>query len=114
MVAACLTVVAANAGAVRVLEILERSYELRLSRVTLPESTNGSVGYSRCATCVREYKAVGAETLYFVDGEPVTLAQMRQHAARITRSSGSGELTLVVVHFDPSTEIATRIRIESP
>ena len=103
---------AANAQAFRVLEILERSYELRLSSVSFPETTNGSIAYSTCATCSRGSMAVSAETLYFVNGQGVTLAVMRQEAARILRSARAGDPTLVVLHYDPKTEVATRIRIE--
>jgi len=105
---------AANANAVRVLEILERSHELRLSRVALPESTNGTVGYSKCDTCAREFISVDGATVYLLNGQSVTLADMRLQAARILQSTAAGDMTLVVVHFDPDTEVATRIRIEQP
>jgi len=104
----------ASANAVRVLEILERSHELRLSRVALPEATNGTVGFSRCDTCAREFLSVDSATVYLLDGKTVTLADMRLQAARILQSAAPGDMTLVVVHFDPDTEVATRIRIERP
>jgi len=108
------SIAAANANAVRVIEILERSHELRLSRVTLPESVNGTVGYSRCDACAREYMSVDDATLYLLNGQVVTLAEMRLQAARILRSAQSADITPVVLHFDPATDIATRIRIEHP
>jgi hypothetical protein len=105
--------VAANAQAFRVLEVLERSYELRLSQVSLPESTLGKIGYSSCATCARKSMAVSNDTLYFINGQKVTLAQMRQEAVRILRAAGTRNPILLVLHYDPDTEVATRVRIEN-
>jgi hypothetical protein len=102
----------AAAHSARVFEVLERSYELRLSSVVFPEAANGSIAFIPCATCQRKAMPVSSETSYFVNGMELTLSGLREEAARIRRSESGGSPTLVVLHYDPATDVATRVRIE--
>jgi hypothetical protein len=104
---------AINAQAIRVLEVIERSYELVLTDVSLPQSTNGTVGYKACDACARQYMPVSGVTSYFVEDRMMTLAQFSAEVARIRQLPGASERTLVMLHYDPETEVATRIRVNT-
>jgi hypothetical protein len=110
---AALALFCSSAQAVRVLEILERSYELGLADVTLPQSANGQIGFKSCDTCARQYMPVSASTRYFLQGQPVTLTQLGQEANHIRNNAGAADRTMVVLHYDPETEVATRIRVDT-
>ena len=108
-----LALFAAGAQATRVLEILERSHELALSNVTLPQSVNGNVSFKACDGCVREYMPVSGATTYYVGGLNVSLAQFTVEVNRIRQVSSTEARTMVMLHYDPETEVATRIRVRT-
>ena len=112
-IVACL-LCAGSVQATRVLEVLERSHELRLTDATLPQSTQGRMGFKTCESCAWDYMPVSESTLYFVGWRTATLGEVAEEAARIRRVQGASDSTLVMLHFDPKTEVATRIRILRP
>ena len=99
-----------SASAVRVLELLERSYELLLSDASLPRSAGGSVTFKACAECETESIVVTASTRYFLGDQTVSLAEFRQHAQALAQQ-GAEERTLLMVHYDIDTRRATRLRM---
>jgi hypothetical protein len=99
--------------AVRVIEQLERSYELALSDVDLPGSTSGAVVFKTCATCSTQSLAVTASSRYYIDKQQVTLAELKTQASVIGQSAARDQPTLVMVHYDVHTNIVTRIRIST-
>ncbi|HMB73160.1 MAG TPA: hypothetical protein VKQ06_06285 [Gammaproteobacteria bacterium] len=103
-----------SAQAFRVLEVLERSYELRLTDVSLPRSDAEAIGYKPCTRCAYSYMHISGETTYHLGSRRVSLAELTEEAARIKRTAGASDRTLVMLHYDPQTGIATRIRMESP
>jgi len=103
----------AGAQATRVLEILERSHELALAEVTLPQSTNGTIGFKACDTCIREYMPVSASTRYLLGDRAVSLVELGQQVNQIRLNSGALNRTMVMLHYDPETEVATRIRVRT-
>lgn len=98
------------ASAVRVLELLERSYELRLSDANLPRSAGDSVTFKACEECSTESIAVTASTGYFLAEQQVSLADFRQHAQGLAQQ-GADSRTLLMVHYDIDTRRATRLRM---
>ena len=105
---------AGSAQATRVLEVLERSYELALSDVTVPQVSTGNVGFKPCDTCAYKYMSVSGTTLYYVGSQMATLATFSEEVARIRRMSGQSDRTLVMLRYDPKTEVATRISVATP
>lgn len=108
-----LALFAASAHAVRVLEILERSHELALADVSLPQSSGGMIGFKPCSSCAREYMPVNAQTTYTLSGQALSLAQLGQAVNRIRLNSNELGRTMVVLHYDVETEVATRVRIRT-
>lgn len=101
------------AHATRVLEILERSYELALSDVTLPQTSTGAIAFKACERCARESMPVSNSTRYLFGGREVTLPELRQEAARIKAARSDLDTTMVGLHYDPETKVATRIHVET-
>lgn len=103
---------AGSAEAVRILEVLERSFELRLTDVSLPRTQAEAVGYKPCGTCAFSYMHVSGDTTWHLGARTVSLAELTEEAARIRRIPGASDRTLVMLHYDPQTGIATRIRMD--
>lgn len=101
----------ASAHATRVLEILERSHELALADVTLPQSSGGTISFKACSSCVREYMSVNGSTQYFLSGQAISLTQLAQEVNRIRLAASTLNRTMVVLHYDADDDVATRIRI---
>jgi hypothetical protein len=98
------------AWAVRVIEQLEGSYELRLADVTLPRSTAGSVTFKACDDCSIETVPVTASTSYFVGDREVTLAELTEQArAASQRSATNGNWTQLMVFYSATAKRATRL-----
>lgn len=106
-----LALFAAGAQATRVLEILERSHELALADVSLPQSTNGNISFKACGGCARQYMSVSGTTTYSIGGLNVSLAQLTVEVSRIRQVSSTEARTMVMLHYDPESEVATRIRV---
>lgn len=98
------------AWAVRVLELVERSYELWLSDASLPRSAGGSVTFKACSECSFESIVVTDSTRYSLGDLQVSLADFRQHAQSLVQQR-AGERTLLMVHYDIDTRRATRLRL---
>ena len=99
------------ASAVRIVELVERSYELRLSDASLPLSVGGSVTFKACSECPTESIAVTQSTAYFLTKtQQVALADFRQHAQALVQQ-GAATRTLLMVHYDIDTRRATRLRM---
>lgn len=98
------------AWAVRVLELVERSYELWLSDASLPRSAAGSVTFKACSECALESIVVTESTHYSLGDLQVSLADFRQHAQSLAQQ-GAEERTLLMVHYDIDTRRATRLRL---
>ena len=108
-----LALFAAGAQATRVLEILERSHELALAEVTLPQSANGTISFKSCSTCVREYMGVSNSTKYLLGNSEVSLTALAQEVNRIRTTPGTLNRTMVMLHYDPDSEVATRIKVST-
>lgn len=95
--------------AVRVLELVERSYELRLADVTLPRSAVGSVTFKVCPECTIESVPVTTGTRYFIGKQEATLAELTEQTRLASQRSGTGEPGILMVHYDIDTKRATRL-----
>jgi hypothetical protein len=102
-----------SAQATRVLEILERSYELALADVSLPATASGAIGFKTCGSCAREYMSVDASTRYFLGGQPITLVQLTQEVNQIRLAASTLNRTMVVLHYGAEDGVATRIRVDT-
>jgi hypothetical protein len=99
--------------AVRVLEIVERSYELSLGDVNLPASSSGAVVVKECATCKLESLAVTGSTRYYFNKQLMTITELQQQVAAIGQAARADGSTIVAVHYKVDTKVVTRIRVNT-
>ncbi|HEX7080018.1 MAG TPA: hypothetical protein VF329_03290 [Gammaproteobacteria bacterium] len=109
LLAACL-LASPNAWAFkRVFELVERSYELTLDTVTLPDSTAGTVIFRECDTCDPKSLRVTSATRYFLDGTELAFADFKQMVEALRADDDT--IKGVYVHYDIETTNVTRIRV---
>ena len=89
----------------------ERGLELRLSDVTLPDSTAGLVGFKQCETCAFESHSVTDSTRYLLNGRPLLFRDFVKAAADLRAAKDGGANTLVGVYIDVASERVNRIAL---
>ena len=98
-----------QASAYRVLEQLENAYELQLGVVTLPSDANGSVVFTPCSTCNTTSLRVTDGTRYFIAGQLVELAELRERAAALRATVDGQQRVGVFVYVDSESLRVTRL-----
>jgi hypothetical protein len=99
-----------TAGAVRVIELVERAVELTLDELTLPSGTGTTISFSECASCGISTHRLTDETVYQANRQTLPLAEFLAVAAEI----GSGphaSLAVATVYLDIATGRVTRIEV---
>ena len=98
------------AWAVRVIELIEGSYELRLTDVTLPRSSSGSVTFKACESCSIQSLAVTPSTGYFVGASEVTLPELTEQAGLAKQATNAtGNWPQLMVFYSTDTKRVTRL-----
>jgi hypothetical protein len=64
--------------------VVTKAYEVELSGLRLPGSTNGTLGFKPCRDCDFETVRVTTTTRYEADGQNFNLHDFRNELARIT------------------------------
>ena len=111
LIAAALFALANSAGAVRVLEPVERAAELTLSQLTLPAGTDGTLSFRTCADCRLSSHRVTATTKYLLDGSELPLEDFRRAIEEIRESRAANDSTTAAVFLDLATERVTRVSV---
>ena len=62
---------------------IEQAYEVPLSLLRVPASTNGSVMFRECAECQQFSVPVNGNTQFLIDGKPVLLRDFRKTLFKI-------------------------------
>ena len=102
-----------SAWAVRVLEVVESSYELRLTDASLPLSSSGSVTFKACDDCSIEAIPVTPGTRYLLNRQEATLTEFNEHARQVRAQPDVVARTMLMVHYDRDTRRATRLVIKT-
>jgi hypothetical protein len=100
-----------TAGAVRVLEQVERAVELTLGELTLPTSDGGTINFSECPTCSISTHRVTSETVYHVNRQALPLGEFLRVVAEIRERSTGNSTTVATVYLDIKTERVTRVEV---
>lgn len=98
----------ASAQGPRPIQIIERSYELDLSRVVFPLGPAGSVIVKPCAECTNVIHQVDASTSYLLNAAPVSYEDFMLMVDERRRIDG-GRMTSVGVYYDVETKKVKRI-----
>ena len=100
-----------TAGAVRVLEQVERPVELSLADLTLPAAGGTTVSFSECATCGSSTHRVTDTTLFVANGAMVSWADFLVIAGEISDKPDGAKKAMAVVFLDVATGRITRIEM---
>ena len=111
LIAVALLGLANTAGALRVLEQVERAAELTLSQLTLPSGTDGTLSFKTCAECRTSSHRVTAVTKYLLDGREVPFEDFLVAVADIRKSRTANERSTAAVYLDIATERVTRVSV---
>ena len=108
---ALLTGFTSSAWAYRVVEQLEDAYELTLGLVRLPANERATVVFTACENCRTTALRVTAETKYFANGAPVSLADLRDIADDLRATTVGRNDTLVYVYYDVASLRVNRLKL---
>jgi hypothetical protein len=100
-----------TAGAVRVIEQVERAVELTLGDLALPSSGGTTIGFSECPTCGSSTHRLVDSTVYRANGQTVPLVEFLRIAAEISDKPNAANAAVAVVFLDLATGRITRIEV---
>jgi len=63
-----------TAGAVRVIKLIERPFELSVGDLSLPSETTGTLTFKPCDGCRAEIRRLSTSTAFLLNGGPVDFA----------------------------------------
>jgi hypothetical protein len=112
LVAAALLCLVNTAGAVRVLEQLEKPVELTVSQITLPTGETGTLSFKECDECRTSSHRVTSATKYLLNGREVPLADFLIVIEEIRSNRRVAETTNAAVFLDIATERVTRVSVK--
>jgi hypothetical protein len=99
-----------TAGAVRVIEQVERAVELTLAELTLPTGEGSTVSFSECPDCGTSTHRLTDATVLKANGQTLPLAEFVRVASEI-RGRANGDNAVAVVFLDIATSRITRIEV---
>lgn len=109
--AAALLLAVNTAGAVRVIEQVERALELTLGDLILPPQGGTTVSFAECSACSLNTHRLTDSTVYTVNGRVVPLAEFLTAAAEIAARPNGRSGTIATVFLDIKTGRLTRIEV---
>jgi hypothetical protein len=110
LLAAALLLAFNTAGAVRVLEQVERPIELTLADLTLP-AEGGTISFRECGGCSLSTHRLLDTTEYRANGQTVALADFLRIAEEIGDKPKGAEKAMAVIFLDVATARITRIEL---
>lgn len=111
LIAAALLLAVDTAGAVRVIEQVERAVELTLADLDLPATGGTTVSFRECGTCVISTHQLTDSTVFEANGQTVPLIDFLQIADEIGAKPNGERRAVATVFFDIATGRLTRIEL---
>jgi hypothetical protein len=99
------------AGAVRVIEQVERAVELTLAELTLPSGDAVTVSFRECAKCSTSTHRLTDSTELRANGQRVALPEFLRIAGEISDKANGDENAIAVVFVENATGRITRIEL---
>ena len=103
-----LTLVALQAHAQRTLQVVESSFELRLTNTSLPAGGLGDMSFKTCDKCTTMSRVLTSSTQFFVGASPVTAANFMTTADEIRKAETTNPRSMIVLHVDIKTQNVNR------
>jgi hypothetical protein len=99
-----------TAGAVRVVEQVERAVELTLDQLKLPSEGGSTVSFRECDDCPIKTHVLQNTTVYMANRQVVGLPDLLRIAQEIERKNGAQQ-AMAVVFLEIATDRITRIEV---
>lgn len=100
-----------TAGAVRIVEQVERAVELTLDQLTLPSEGGSTVSFRECDACPVKTHVLPVTAVYTANQHIVGLADLLRIARGIGSKPNGAKRAMAVVFLDIATERITRIEV---
>lgn len=107
-----LCLVAGNASALKTYGQLEKSYELTLAGIILPDNTAGTVIFKPCDTCDTTSLQVDSGTRYFIDGKEYAFADFLRAAQSMQQDAGKSSRTAATIHYWIKNQRVSRLMVQ--
>jgi hypothetical protein len=111
VIATALLLAVDTAGAVRVIEQVERAVELTLGDLVLPQPGGTTVSFAECSACAINTHRLSSSTVYTVNGRIVPLAEFLALADEIAAKPSGRSGAVATVFLDIKTGRLTRIEL---
>lgn len=111
LIAAALLLAFNSAGAVRVIEQVERAVELRLADLILPSSGGSTISFRECEACSFSTHRLTDSTVFQANGDTVALADFLRIADEIAGKPNGKETAVAAVFLDIATGRLTRVEL---
>ena len=111
LVALALVLGCDTAGAVRVVEQVERAVELTLDQLTLPSQGGSTISFRECDDCSIKTHVLPNTTVYMANQQIVGLPDFLRIAHEIEGKPNGAKQAMAVVFLDIATERITRIEM---
>jgi hypothetical protein len=102
-----------GAHAARTMQYVEGAYELALSDVQLPSTTNSALTFKSCASCSPVSLTVNGATEYRLGDQPLPLPELNATVAAL-RSGAGKDSAAVAVYYDLGSKRVTRVVVVPP
>jgi hypothetical protein len=100
-----------TAGAVRVLEQIERGVELTLGDLSLPTGDNGAISFSECPRCGVSTHRLTDATVYEFNGQTLAWPEFLRIVGEVRQRSDGNDSTIAAVFLDIASGRVTRIEV---
>jgi hypothetical protein len=107
-----LCLVGGNASALKIYNQLEKSYELTLAGIILPNSTAGTVIFKPCDTCDTTSLQVDSKTRYFIDGKEYAFADFLRAAQNMQQNVDKSSRTAATIHYWIENQRVSRLMVQ--
>jgi hypothetical protein len=102
------------AWALRVLEVVESSFEIPLSLASLPSGGVGDVSFKTCDKCNVQSRLLTASTRFFLSGREVTAMAFVEAAADARKQESANPRSLLMIYVDKKTQNVNRAALMRP
>ena len=111
LVAVTLLAALATANATRVIEQVERGFELSLADLTLPSVPTGGMTFRRCADCAFTTHALTSSTQFLINNQDLPFEEFIRVAKDLRADRRTSEETFAGIFVDIDSGRVTRVML---
>jgi hypothetical protein len=100
-----------TAGALRVIEQVERPFELSVAQLALPDTATGTLTFRPCADCTFESHRMDGTTRFLVNRHEVAYVDFARAFNAAKSRESTAQATMANVYVDRATGHVTRVSL---